>query len=93
MQQKFHKRLSGGFQKLLTDIDLAAVRHTEGGILKIGSILHIDDRTAATNKKARVLFLSGSVNALKLWRMASVLPAVVRILMMWAKCSADMISR
>ena len=27
-----------------------------GGILKIGSILHIDDRTAATNKKARVLF-------------------------------------
>ena len=33
MQQKFHKRLSGGFQKLLTDIDLAAVRHTEGGIL------------------------------------------------------------
>lgn len=56
MQQKFHKRLSCGFQKLLTDIDLAAVRHTEGGILKIGSILHIDDRTAATNKKARVLF-------------------------------------
>ena len=56
MQQKFHKRLSGGFQKLLTDIDLAAVRHTEGGILKIGSIFHIDDRTAATNKKARIFF-------------------------------------
>ena len=56
MQQKFHKRLPGCFQKLLTDIDLAAVRHTEGGILKIGSILHIDDRAAAADEKARVFF-------------------------------------
>ena len=56
MQQKFHKRLSGGFQKLLTDIDAAAVRHTEGGSLKIGSILHIDDRATSADKKARIFF-------------------------------------
>lgn len=56
LQQKFHKRLPGCFQKLLTDIDTAAVRHAEGGILKIGSILHIDDRAAAADEKARVFF-------------------------------------
>ena len=56
MQQKFHKGLPGSFQKLLTDIDAAAVRHTEGGSLKIGSILHIDDRATSADKKARVLF-------------------------------------
>ena len=48
--------LPGCFQKLLTDIDTAAVRHAEGGILKIGSILHIDDRAAAADEKARVFF-------------------------------------
>jgi hypothetical protein len=56
LQQKFHKGLPGSFQKLLTDIDAAAVRHTEGGSLKIGSILHIDDRATSADKKARVLF-------------------------------------
>ena len=37
--------------------------------------------------------LSGPVNSLKLWRVTSVFRAVVRMLILWAKCSAEMMSR
>ena len=55
MQQEFHEHLTGAFQKLLTDIDAAAVRHPEGSVFKILRVLQIDDHAAAADEKATVV--------------------------------------
>ena len=58
LQQKFHKHLTGTFQKILTDIDAAAIPHAKCIRFKILCLFKIDYDAAATNEKARI-FLQG----------------------------------
>lgn len=76
MQQKLHKDLPRAFLKLMTDVDAAAVLHSEGVVLKILRMLQIDDHARPQMKK-RESFFNGSVKVLNGWRVASVFPAVV----------------